>query len=809
MQVPLSWLREYVDIKLDVDELAHRLTMAGNEVDSITRTGSLTLDRVTVGEVLEVSSHPNADRLQIVRVNDGSGEQEAVCGAPNVAVGQRVAFAGIGAELIDAYSDQPSKTKKLRKARIRGIASTGMICSEKELGISENHDEILVLSEDATVGAPVRDLICDAVLDIELTPNRPDCLGIVGVARDVAALTGESLIEPPLDYETDDTDVASLAKVSVVDHDLAPRYMGAVIRGVSIAPSPDWLQQRLIAIGERPINNVVDATNFVMFELGQPLHAFDYDKVQDHHVIVRRAFDGETLTTLDGVERKLSSESLLIADPSRGIGLAGIMGGENTEISDETVNVFLEAANFNAENNRRTASMLGLRSEATLRFEKGLLTGLTEIAIRRCLRIISQVAGGSITAGLIDAKDDRIAEQEEVDLSRERICQVMGIEYSSKDVESTLDALGFDTKPIADGWRVKIPYWRPDISIPEDLIEELARIIGYDDLPATALSGEIPALKSSASIELRRKVVDALVSQGFHQVVSYAAVAKGLDEKIGVDAPTPAPITIENPISRDHSMLRRTLRPTLLETAARNTRTWRAPIALFESGKIFIPNRDEMGLPSEIEMVTGVFTGPRSNIHWDGDQVHFDFFDAKGAVEHVLDKIALDADFSPFSDPLYAPGAAAQIFAAKRFAIGSLGVVKPEIWSKFDPETAGAVLFEIDLNMLEKLLDGRERGDSYKPFSRYPDAHRDLALVMERSIPVESAINICRQNRLIKSVAVFDLYAGSGVPAGQKSVALRLVYHSRSRTLTSDMVARAESQIIVQLQNELGATLRQ
>ena len=368
MKVPLSWLREYVDVKIDVDELAHRLTMAGNEVDSIERFGHI--ENVVVGEVLDVKPHPNADRLRLVEVNDGEAIYEVVCGAPNVARGQKIAYASIGAHLFDPYSDDRGKTRRLRKSKIRGVESSGMVCSVKELGIGDEHDGILVLPTEAAIGTPIGDVIGDAILDIELTPNRPDCLGVVGVARDVAALTGETLRMPSLDYQTHGPDVSSLTQVTVVDGDLSPRYVGAVIRNVEIGPSPAWLQERLPTIGERPINNVVDATNFVMFELGQPLHAFDYDKVENHHVIVRRAAKGEKLTTLDGVERELDTESLLIVDPDGGIGLAGIMGGENTEISETTVNIFLEAANFNPQNNRRTAGMLGMRSEATLRFEK-------------------------------------------------------------------------------------------------------------------------------------------------------------------------------------------------------------------------------------------------------------------------------------------------------------------------------------------------------------------------------------------------------------------------------------------------------
>ena len=737
MKVPLSWLREYVDVNIDVDELAHRLTMAGNEVDSVERFGHI--DNVVVGNVLEVNPHPNADRLTLVKVNDGSEIHEVVCGAPNVAAGQMIAYASIGAHLFDPYSDDPKKTRRLRKSKIRGVESSGMVCSEKELGIGEDHDGILVLPEESEVGTPIGDVLGDAVLDLELTPNRPDCLGIVGVARDVAALTGETLRMPSLDYETAGPDAADLAKVTVVDGDLSPRYVGGVIRNVDIGPSPPWLQERLLAIGERPINNVVDATNFVMFELGQPLHAFDYDKVADRHVIVRRAEQGEKLTTLDGVERELDSESLLIADPDGGIGLAGIMGGENTEISETTTNIFLESANFNPQNNRRTAGKLEMRSEATLRFEKGLRAGLAGVAIKRCLRIIQMVAGGETAPGLIDEWPGKGKEQTFVDLTKVQIARVMGVNYPDQQVEDTLRSLGFDIEPLGDtssqqqqptqlddvsGWRVSIPYWRSDIKIPEDLVEELARIIGYDDLPSTSLAGEVPSWEPGAKHMFRQRVVDALIGYGLRQTITYAAVSEELQQK----APTPSSaldsddttgLALENPVSGQHASLRRSLRGPTLESAARNTRTWRGPVALFETGLIFRPRAgDGDPLPQQVEKLTGVLTGPRNESSWGGDDGQFDFFDAKGAVEHVLEALGIEPEFITLEDPTYGQGRAAEVLTSGRngVAIGTVGVVAEAVWDRFDPETSSAVMFELDMEVLRSLIGMRREPTSTECF---------------------------------------------------------------------------------------------
>ena len=815
MKVPLSWLRQYVNVNIDVEELAQRLTMAGNEVDSIERFGHI--ENVVVGQVLEVSPHPNADLLRLVQVNDGKGVHEVVCGAPNVAQGQKIAYASIGAHLVDPYSDQPGKTRRLRRTKIRGIQSSGMVCSEKELGIGDDHDGIMVLPESAKIGTPIGNIIGDSVLDLELTPNRPDCLGIVGIARDVAALTSETLNMPSLEYETKGPEVDSLAKVTVVDGELSPRYLGAVIRNVQIRPSPTWLQERLIAIGERPINNIVDATNFVMFELGQPLHAFDYDKVTDHHVIVRRAEKDEVLTTLDGIERKLNDEATLIADPHGGIGLAGIMGGENTEISDTTLNIFLESANFNPQNNRRTAGMLGMRSEATIRFEKGLRAGLAEVAIKRCLRIIQKVAGGEIAPGLIDEWPGRGSEQEYVDLTRHQISRVMGVTYPDTQVETTFESLGFqfDRLPDKHGWRVSIPYWRSDISIPEDLVEELARIIGYDDLPATTLAGRVPRWEPGAKHPFRQRVIDALTAYGMKQTITYAAISDELEQKAPLSHLDPDAISgslrLDNPVSKQFVTLRRSLRAPTLESAARNTRTWRGPVALFEAGLVFAPNNDpNQPLPLQIERLTGVMTGPRDDSLWGADDDDFDFYDAKGAVEHLLETLGINAKFIPLEDATYAQGKAAEILTNDRkgVVIGTVGVVDPDVWNQFNPESYSAVMFEIDIEALRCIVGNSTRADEYSPYPRYPASSRDLALIADISVQVGDAVRICQQNRLVKSAAVFDVYQGSGVGNGKKSIGIRVSYQSDTRTLTSDQVTRAEEQIVRRLEHELGITLR-
>ena len=811
MKLPISWLKDYVDVEIDADELAHRMTMAGNEVDSIERAGHI--DNVVVGEVLEVAQHPNADRLTVVRVYDGTAEHEVVCGAPNVAPGQRIAFAGIGAELFDAYSDEPGAKRRLRRSKIRGVESRGMVCSERELGISDEHEGILVLESDVPLGTPIGEVIGDAVLDLELTPNRPDCLGMVGLARDVAALTGQPLRFPDLNYPESDTAVSERAKVTIEDADLCPRYVGSVIEGVTIGESPQWLKDRLASIGERPINNVVDATNYVMFELGQPLHAFDLDQVVDRRVIVRRATDGERMETLDGVTRKFDNDALLIADPASGIGLGGVIGGKHSEITDSTINVFLEAANFNPQNNRQTASKQGIKTEASLRFEKGLRADLAAVAIRRCVKLIIETAGGTACKGLTDEFPGQGDEQTHVELSRARILRVMGVEYDDADVETIFGSLGFSFESTDAGWRVEIPYWRSDITIPEDLIEEIARIGGYDNLATTSISGAIPSSEDQQAGGFRGRVADNLVAQGLQQIISYVALPADLDSHAADLLGHPEPIGIENPVSAERSVLRTTLRESVVEAAARNTRTWRGPIALFEIGRVFhaYPAREEP-LPHEATMLVAVLTGPRDPLSWHDDgQPAFDFYDVKGVAEGLFDSLDIEADWRLGNHAGFAPLSGVEIChaAGKEVLLGHCGPVDGAWWPTYDPVTTHAYMLELNVDVLEGVAGNADSGRGYRPYIRYPEAHRDLALIMDAATPFAEAQRICEQNRLVVSATVFDVYEGEGVPAGKRSVAVRIVYQSDSGTLTTKQVDRGEQQIVSRLERELGITRRQ
>jgi phenylalanyl-tRNA synthetase beta chain len=486
VRVSLKWLADYVDVTLPPKELGHRLTMAGLEVETIERVGGPPQAEdeqlVTVGQVLAVDPHPKADRLRLATVDYGGGEPlTVVCGAPNVAAGQKIAFARTGATLIDGRTGKPAV---LKPATIRGVESAGMVCSEKELGLSDEHQGILVLPDDAPVGTPLARYLGDAILNIDLKPNRPDCLAMVGVAREVAALTGGDVREPEHTYHEVDELASAKVSVEIADPDLCLRYVAGVVEGVRIGPSPQWMQERLIAGGMRPINNVVDITNYVMLEYGQPLHAFDFAKLRSGKIIIRRARKGEKLVTLDGVERPLATDMLVIADAEAPVALAGVMGGFDSEVTEQTTTILLESANFHPANIRRTATRLKSRTEASTRFEKGLSPELAMLAARRATKLLVELAGGRALHGLIDVYPQP-AQEVRNDLSLRRLEQVRGNDHPTSQVRTALSSLGFGCRwQPPDLYQVRVPYWRTDVRIPDDLAEEVARIVGYDQIPS-------------------------------------------------------------------------------------------------------------------------------------------------------------------------------------------------------------------------------------------------------------------------------------------------------------------------------------
>ena len=898
MKVPISWLRQYVDCALPAAELGHRLTMAGVEVGEITEIGGW--NEVFVGQVAAVRPHPNADRLRLCSVTTGGAagpDAEVVCGAPNVAAGQRICYARAGANLFNAHS---GRRETLAPATIRGVQSQGMICSELELGLGDDHGGIIVLPADAPLGAPLADYLGDSILDLELTPNRLDCLSMLGVAHEVAALTGGRVAEPPAEYPEQGAPIGQRVNITIADPDLCRRYTAALIQGVTIGPSPAWLQQRLTRAGLRPINNVVDVTNFVMLEYNQPLHAFDFHRVQEAQVIVRRARPGEKLITLEGAERTLTPDNLVIADARDAIGLGGVIGGANSEIGPATTAVLLESATFDAANNRRTAQSFGLRTEATLRFEKGLRPELAPIALRRATALIIAAAGGTAAPGIIDVYPEPPAGPPVVGLSMARLRQLLGMELDWGQVRQTLDALGFDHRPDGEGrLAVTVPYWRNDINIEEDLVEEIVRIIGYEAVPTTMLATPIPFQTPAPALALRERVKDLLAAGGLQEIINYPLARQQELEAVGAyhlpaagpgndadaavgDADTVAadtavggddtaapgvggdnadaaaamvePLRIANPLSAEHRYLRTTLQAGLLSTLAANLGHGAGPFRLFEVGRVFRPRPHD--LPEETETAAAVLAGARRQASWlsDGGGAAgvgggtVDFYDAKGAVEWLLQRLDIAAEFAPGQHPAYHPGRCAIIRAALPpghaaapaasrqgetataaasqpasrqgetataaasqptdggAVLGFVGELHPEALLRMGLESAAVAGFELYLPALLAALPASER--RFIPLPRYPEATRDLALLVPAETPAAAVTARLLRHRLLVRAELFDHYTGDNIAPGQKSLAFHLAFQAPDRTLTNEEVTRSIDGLLRTLNRELGITRR-
>ena len=805
MLIPFSWLSQYVDITLPADELAHRLTMGGIEVgDVVTRGG---WDGCVVGYVRATRPHPNADTLTLCEVDPGDGPPlEVVCGAPNVAAGQKICFARPGVTLLNMHT---GRREELKPATIRGVVSEGMICSEAELEISDEHEGIIVLPDDAIVGAPLDDVLGDTFLELELTPNRGDCLSILGVAREIAALTGQPVRVPETAYPESNTPVDELAKVTIADPDLCHRYTASVIIGITIGPSPDWLQDRLTRAGLRPINNVVDVTNYVMLEFNQPLHAFDLDTVTDRHVIVRRAADGEKFTTLDDVERTLTSDNLLIADPAQAIGIGGVMGGANSEITPSTVNMLLESATFHNLNNRRTATELNLRTEASQRFEKGLRPELAPIALRRATQLILETAGGQAAAGIIDVFPDADRPVASVPLTVPRLRQVLGMDLDVARAESVLNSLGIATRRAGpDRLEAEPPYWRSDIAIEEDLIEEVIRIIGYDEVPTTMLSSPIPYHRGDAMTTLKDNLRDALAAAGMQETISYPLVGPDELAKLGNGAADCQPLLrVANPMSAEQNVLRPTLAASILNTLAYNRGHNDGGFRLFELGRAFIPQSD--GLPQERELAAGVMSGPRHDANWLSDAESLDFFDLSGTLATALDRVGFAASFTREDNPLFHPGRAANVAVAGSHAVGVIGELHPDVAAAFDLDAEPVIYFELRLDdLLAAQLDDELTASRFQSLSRFPAANRDLALVAPADVPASRVQQLIERVRLVERADLFDVYDGENVPEGTRSLAFRIRFRAADRTLTAEDVNRAVNGLTRALEREVGATVR-
>ncbi len=804
MKLSLNWLREFVDVNLPVPELARLLIDATAEVEGWETIGAQwDPERIRVAEVLAVEPHPNADRLRLVTVEAGRGAQQVVCGAPNVAVGQKVAFATEGAELVDGHTGERAKLK-LRP--IRGVDSAGMVLSERELGLSDDHEGILVLPADAPIGRPLQEQLGDIVFDISTWANRADLLGVMGFGRETAAITRQPLREPDRSHSESARRASDAISVTIEDPDLCRRFTASLIEGVTIGPSPAWMQERLQKAGMRPINNVVDITNYVMLETGQPLHAFDYDLVRGKRIVARRAKDGEKLVTLDGVEREFDGEMLLICDGEGPVGIAGIMGGGNSEVSESTKNVLLEIANFNRGSIRRTSTHLKLRTEASLRFEKGLGREMPEQAQHRALHLFEQLTGGTVAAGIVDVYPGR-EEPRNIAVTAGRIEQVLGIAVPEDEVLRILRDLGFEVEtPAPRSFEVRPPDWRPDVEIADDVIEDIGRIYGYDKLPMTMLRGMLPAPEVQPIRDLRERVRDLAAALGFQETITYTLTST---EKLarmvpGDDTLRSAPLSVVNPVAAQHTYLRTSVRPSVLETYASNRHHVDGPLRLFEIGFEYLPV--EADLPHERTVLCAALGGTRE-ARWPGaGQDRLDFFDAKGAAEAILTGIGVKASFAPAVEFGLLEGHTATVRVGKE-TVGVLGQVHPENAALFDIDEP---VFLLEL-WVEDLVRHLPERPEYAPASKFPEVRQDLALVVDAGVAAGRILEIARSHRsgtIRLRADVFDEYRGKGVPEGKKSLALRLRFQASDRTLTDADVAKVQQGLVTRLMKEFGAEVR-
>jgi phenylalanyl-tRNA synthetase beta chain len=791
-------------------ELADRLVMTGTEVERLDWVGPPSAEGFVVGKVLERERHPNADRLSVCRVDTGDGERTIVCGAPNVGAGQTVAVVLPGATMPGGM--------KIRKAKLRGVPSEGMILSAAELEVAEEADGIVVLDDGPAAGTPLSELLPlgEPVLEIEVTPNRSDCFGVHGVAREVHAITGAPLGSDPW---ADDApaegqgEASDYASVAVEVPELCPRFTARLFTDVEIGPSPLWLQARLAAAGQRPINNVVDITNYVMLLTAQPLHAFDLDKVPDGELTVRTASEGEKMTTLDGVERTFDAETVLVCDRDGPSGVAGIMGGQTSEVSAATTRVLLEVANWNGTNILRTSRLLGLRSEASARFEKQLHPELTMRAQRIASRLLVELCGAKLVPGTIDVAAEPPPPRRLI-LRAQRVEGLLGMSISQADQQTYLERLGFEAQPAGDDLEVVVPPDRYyDVTREVDLIEEVARVHGIDEhLPTTlpAVGGVVGGL--SREQRLKRRAEDMLRDLGFDQAVGWSFTDPGEPGRLRIpaDDPRAQPVMLANPLSEDQSAMRTTLLGSLLDIAARNVARGADALAIFESARVYLDGEGKFAgeQPSpfaEPHRFAAIAIGPLLSRSWRGEGAPADFFALKGSLEALAGQLGLELDFAPGEEPFLHPGRGAAVSAGGS-ALGWLGEVHPLVCRTWDLDAA--VAFEVDAAPLfETATLGEE---SFEDVTTFPAVYQDLAVVVPSAVPASEvrAAVMAGGGELLRAADVFDLYEGEQLGEDRKSLALNLEFRADDRTLTDEEVA-ARREAIKERLGEIGGALRE
>lgn len=793
MNLPMSWLNDYMDIDVTPKEYSDRLTLTGSKVEGFESMGE-SVQNVVTGKVLTCEDHPDSDHLHVCTVDAGTGEiLQIVCGAPNVKAGIIAPIALVGAVLPGG---------KIKKGKLRGVESCGMICSHDELGITEDmlgyepEYGILILPDDTPIGKDIKDIfgMNETVVEFEITSNRPDCFSIIGLARETAATFDKKFTIPEVKFSENGENINDTISVEVLDKDKCKRYCARMVKNVKIGPSPAWMQQRLTACGVRPINNIVDITNYLLLEYGQPMHAFDLRDLADNKIIVRRAADGEVIKTLDEQDRTLTSNDLVIADGKRAVAIAGVMGGFNSEVKDDTTTVIFESATFDAASVRLTAQRVGLRTEASSRYEKGLDYNNTVPAVERACQLVEELGCGENVGGMIDVMGN-VTDMETLPFRPEKINAFLGTDIPTETMVKIFDAL--EIKTDLDKMTVTPPSFRPDLVGEADIAEEVARFYGYDKIPVTLLSGEATCGKKNERQQMQDKVSEALAAQGMYEIYTYTFTSPSVFDKLNIpsDSELRKTVKISNPLGEDTSIMRTTTIASMLDILSRNYNYRNASARLFEIGKVFIPTEDGK-LPNEpVKITMGIY----------GDNT--DFYDIKGVCESLFDALNVNGvKYEAVTDnPTFHPGRCAKISAGGKL-LGIIGEIHPAVSRKFEIETP-VYIAELDF---ENVFLNSKTEVKFKELPKFPAVTRDIAMLVDKEIPVADieAVIAKASGKMLETLTLFDVYEGKQIPEGKKSVAYSAVYRAADRSLTGEEVQKVFDKVVRNLEGQLGAQLR-
>jgi len=803
MKLTLNWLKDYVDIEMPPDELGELLTMSGLEVEGIEAVGQ-GLDDIVVAKILSVRPHPEADRLFMCQVDTGGENIPVVCGAPNLKEGLLAPLALPGARLPDGTV--------VKESRIRGELSKGILLAEDEMGLTEDHTGIMILPLTLTPGKSLPAVVplSDWVFDVDITPNRPDCASVIGIAREIAAATGKRLKLPEVEIEETCPAIEGLTSITIDDPEGYPRYAAGINQRISLGNTPFWMKYRLYLSGVRSINNIVDVSNYVMLETGQPLHAFDYNRLRENRIVVRRAAEGEAFSTLDGQTHTLNSETLMICDGERAVAVAGIMGGLNSEIFAGTENVLVESAIFDPVAIRRGSKRLGLSTEASYRFERGADIGGATTALKRALLLFYRLAGGKIARGIID-NYPRAHTPPHINLRVDRTNRFLGTAFSRDVISGYLAALEMEVNNINENeLLVKPPSFRVDIIREADLMEEVARLGGYDNIPVTTPSIRPPEEGETPELLLRDQARSIITGLGFTEIITYSFISPDSIDILGAEKESPLRsfVRLINPLSVDQSIMRTSLLPGLLETAKNNIFNQEKGLKLFEWGKLFFRKEGEQ-LPLEKIHLSAIMTGLYRQKSWYGHERPVDFYDIKGSAEALLKGLGLDdIDFQrDTASAGYDPEIAAGIYCSGS-ALGKVGRVSAGVMEAYDLKDEGAFVFELDIHALLKRL---YKTIKLRPFAKYPAVYRDISMIVDRRLESAEIFKVVGKEGgdLVEAVQIFDLYEGEKIDPSEKAIAFRICYRSEHGTLDGGKVNRLHESVIDKIRNETGGRLKE